>query len=529
MGRQSKRGRRHQHECQRFFSAEALEPRLLLAAARVVVDDVWGVEGNSGTTNFVFRIHRYSPVGSGSVRWRTTDASAKAGKDYIAASGKLTFRPHEVQKYVTVKVIGDRKREYDERFWLDLYNPVGLKFEDPFSRHGGDIGNDDGDPEAHLQLPSGGFTSVNESNGSIGFVVYKTGNPAKSVSINYTTTEYPEAPSYTARAGVDYVRTRGTLTLGPRVMSRTIHIPLIDDSVAESNKHFKFVFYEDEPSCHSTPTSSCTILINPNYPPINYITIKDDDPPTVSLAVDPYIRLDELGRPVVRFTATQPAASTLDASFEFSTTDGSAIAETDYMALHGTMHMDGGDVPKYIDVPVLTSQEDSPPREFTFNISNIINGIAANTSLTGRIQFDREAPTANSVIVGFVDARNLRANVTVKDNFRMLANSLLSDSIFLSGPHDYRANCFFRIDANLVDAPQEHIPCDFTAPGGRWDAADDGYYTISVSGNQGEDIAGNKLPAGIIGAFEVLGGHLQQTDFALEQIANDEGRLLMLS
>jgi len=49
-------------------------------------------------------------------------ASAKAGKDYVAASGKVTFRPHEVEKFVTVKVIGDTRREYDEWFRLDLFN-----------------------------------------------------------------------------------------------------------------------------------------------------------------------------------------------------------------------------------------------------------------------------------------------------------------------------------------------------------------------------------------------------------------------
>jgi hypothetical protein len=522
MGQQSKGGRWHQSECQPFFSAEAMEPRRLLAGARVVVNDVYGVEGDSGTTDFVFEIRRFSVVGSGSVRWTTQDAGAKAGKDYIAASGKVTFRPHERVKRVTVKVIGDTKREYSEWFRLDLYNPVGLKIPDPYSAGLGNIGNDDGDPEAHIQLPSGGFTSVNESNGSVGFAVYKTGNPAKSVSINYTTAEYPEAPSYTARAGVDFVRTRGTLTLGPGVMSKTIKIPLIDDSVPEADKHFKFIFYDDY-SGRDSHNSAASVSHDIGYPPTQHVQINDDDPPTVSLDVDPYVRLDQLGRPVVRFTATQPAESTLDATFEFSTADGSATAETDYMALHGTMHMDGGSVPKYIDVPVLTSQEGSPPRDFTFSISNITNGIAANTALTGRIQFDREAPTATSEIVGFVHATNLRANVTVEDNFRMLASSFQSDSIFLSGPNDYRANCFFRIDANLVDAPQEHIPCDFTAPGGTWDATDDGYYTINASGSQMiVDIAGNRLPGGIIGAFEVLGGHLQQLGFAAIDIAHDE-------
>jgi hypothetical protein len=501
MGKRSKGGMGRQ----RIISAEALELRLLLAGG-VGVNNVWKYEGNSGTTDYVFTIHRFSPVGSGSVRWRTSDATATAGSDYIPASGKVIFRPHEVEKQVTVKVIGDTEREYSEWFRLDLFKPKGLKISDQFFTGEGNIANDDGDPDAHFDLPGSRFPVVSEGDGKVGFLLKKLGNPDKTISINYTTVERSdENDPHGARAGIDFEKTTGTFTLGPGEMEGIISVPIIDDNVAEPSKTFEFAF-GDHP-----------------YTPQIYIQLMDDDPPTVSVDVDRYVRLNEAGYPVVRFTPTQPGETSLDATFDYSTENGSASADLDYTAIASTMHMDGGSAPKFIDVAVLTNEEDSPPRDFTLNIANVTNGIVANTSVTAQIRFDREAPTAASVIGAFVDAATLRADITVNDNFRMLASSIWSDRFFLSGPGGYRDNCWFRIDANLVDAPQEQIPCDLEAPGGTWDAADDGSYTLNVSGNQIEDVAGNKLPGGIIGAFQLVGGKVQQSDFATTDVTQYEG------
>ncbi|MGF7174992.1 cellulase family glycosylhydrolase [Azospirillum doebereinerae] len=56
------------------------------------------------------------------VDYATVDGTAKAGSDYTATSGKLTFAAGEISKTVTVKVLSDSVTEGNETFSLKLSN-----------------------------------------------------------------------------------------------------------------------------------------------------------------------------------------------------------------------------------------------------------------------------------------------------------------------------------------------------------------------------------------------------------------------
>jgi hypothetical protein len=87
----------------------------------ISITDVARKEGRSGTTLFVFTVTLSAPsVSQVTVRYTTADGTAKAGEDYTAASGTLTFAPGETMKTVTIKVKGDRAKEADETFSLIL-------------------------------------------------------------------------------------------------------------------------------------------------------------------------------------------------------------------------------------------------------------------------------------------------------------------------------------------------------------------------------------------------------------------------
>ena len=58
------------------------------------------------------------------VDYATADGTAKAGSDYTATSGKLTFAAGETSKTVTVKVLSDTVTEGVENFSLKLSNPT---------------------------------------------------------------------------------------------------------------------------------------------------------------------------------------------------------------------------------------------------------------------------------------------------------------------------------------------------------------------------------------------------------------------
>ena len=94
----------------------------------VSVGNVKQTENNTGTTNFVFTVSlsaaQSQPV---TVQFFTSDGTGKAGTDYIAKSGMLTFAPGVTSQTVTVVVNGDTAYEPDETFYLNLSSPAGVQ------------------------------------------------------------------------------------------------------------------------------------------------------------------------------------------------------------------------------------------------------------------------------------------------------------------------------------------------------------------------------------------------------------------
>ena len=89
-------------------------------------------EGNSGTVTTYFLLQfngtRSSPNHLISVDYSTRDGTAKAGTDYLAASGTLVLYPNESQALIPIEILGDTVSEPDETFFLDVFNPQGASF-----------------------------------------------------------------------------------------------------------------------------------------------------------------------------------------------------------------------------------------------------------------------------------------------------------------------------------------------------------------------------------------------------------------
>lgn len=81
-------------------------------------------EGNTGTTTLTFTVTRSgettTPV---NVDFQTTNGSALAPSDYVANSGIVSFAANVTTATVDVQIVGDRRLEHRERFFLSLLNP----------------------------------------------------------------------------------------------------------------------------------------------------------------------------------------------------------------------------------------------------------------------------------------------------------------------------------------------------------------------------------------------------------------------
>ena len=90
------------------------------------ITDVANDEGKSGNRSFTFTVSlsRATSVAV-SVNFATANGSAIAAEDYTAVSGTLVFNAGETAKTIVVNVRGDRKREPDESFSVNLSNASG--------------------------------------------------------------------------------------------------------------------------------------------------------------------------------------------------------------------------------------------------------------------------------------------------------------------------------------------------------------------------------------------------------------------
>lgn len=94
----------------------------------LVISDVSGPEGNSGTSSMVFPVELAKastlPV---TVAFATQNGTASAGSDYAATSGTLVFRPGETSKSIAVAIVGDDVVEANETFTVALSKPDNAK------------------------------------------------------------------------------------------------------------------------------------------------------------------------------------------------------------------------------------------------------------------------------------------------------------------------------------------------------------------------------------------------------------------
>lgn len=94
---------------------------------RISINDVALKEGAANkTTAFTFTITLSAEsTGDVTVNYATASGSATAGTDYVSKSGTVIFLPGETSKQITISVKGDKTKESNETFFVNLSSPSG--------------------------------------------------------------------------------------------------------------------------------------------------------------------------------------------------------------------------------------------------------------------------------------------------------------------------------------------------------------------------------------------------------------------
>jgi hypothetical protein len=198
------------------------------ATPTLSINNASAVEGNSGASNMTFTVTLSAASGQAvSVNWATANATATAPGDYTTGSGVLTFNAGETTKQIIVAVVGDTIVEPNETFVVNLLTATNAAIAD--NQGTGTINNDD--IGGSLQF-SASSAAIGEGAGNIVLTVTRAGGAASGVTVNYTTA------NGTATAGVDYTTASGTLTFGMSETSKTITVPILNDTIVEGGETF---------------------------------------------------------------------------------------------------------------------------------------------------------------------------------------------------------------------------------------------------------------------------------------------------
>lgn len=196
-----------------------------------------------------------------SLKWSTSDGTAKAGEDYIAvAESVLVFQPGETVKNIEVKIINDQVLESDENFYVTASNAVNgniLKNKTEIS-----IVNDE--PVVPV-LTIGTSTIVTEGNNTTvkaRISVLLSNSYDKEVSLKWSTVDG------TAKAGDDYTAASGTaLVFAPGETLKYIEVPIVSDLDLEFNDTLSVTVYDVTNATTGNVRSKITITNDDTYTP----------------------------------------------------------------------------------------------------------------------------------------------------------------------------------------------------------------------------------------------------------------------
>ncbi|HET6250034.1 MAG TPA: ELWxxDGT repeat protein [Tepidisphaeraceae bacterium] len=124
-----------------------------------------------------------------------------------------------------------------------------------------------------------------------------------------------------------------------------------------------------------------------------------------------------------------------------------------------------------------------------------------NTTITVDTTPPAAALNAPAVTSG---ATTLTFTVTYSDATSGLdVSSLNGSNLTVTGPNGYTAAAaFVSVDTSTNGSPRT-ATYRVAAPGGAWDSADNGTYSVNMQASQVRDVAGNAIPAGVVGQFSV--------------------------
>ena len=331
------------------------------------INSVVATEGVDSSADFVVTLDQPAAV-SVTVEYLLTYSSVDSS-GVGTSSGTITFEPGEISRtVVSIPVVEDNIDRLDQNYLVELSNPVNASI----VTGQGTATITDNDPTPQLSVAD---YFINEGNDGTSEVVYTVAldNPSdREITVDYFTADG------TATADVDYLAGSGTITFAPGETSKTVTIAVTGDNLDEVNETFWLNLDNATNAVISELQGTLTIV--------------DDDDAPVAAVNEVSIIEDGIESSLAAFTVSLNNPSGKEITLDYTTVDGTAVAEVDYIANSGTITFAPGETTKTIEVEIIADTLDEINEAFGLELTNPNNVTLGTTETTATITDNDEPP-----------------------------------------------------------------------------------------------------------------------------------------
>lgn len=343
------------------------------AQVRLYVDDVSGIEGTGGTTQFQVPIRLDGPAPAGGVTFTLAPGmgTALGNLDFVPGGRSFSIPEGATGTVAFVEIVGDSLDEADETIALAVSNITNVGIGRNFAT--GTIIDDDQPPTVSISPAS--LTLVErDTNEQLGATAQVTldAPSGQVVQVNYTT-----VPG-TAEEWNDFVPVSGTVTFTPGQTQRPIGTQIVSDIEPELDEQFSFVLSAPVNATLGASTSVFTIRDNEIFPQVS--------------VDDPVVSEGDAANVDLVFTVSLDQPGKADVIVVYATVaGGSAGFQTDYADTRGSLRIPAGQTSATIAVPVLPDVLIEGDETVRFEIGYPINAQITKGTGTGTI-LDNDEP-----------------------------------------------------------------------------------------------------------------------------------------
>jgi hypothetical protein len=360
----------------------------------IAIGNVTQARPTSGTTTFAFPVKLvHAVLDTVTVNYATQNNSATSTFDYDATSGTLTFGPGKTTATIDVTVNGTTLHTGNRTFYVNLSNAVNAVIQTGTGT--GTIV--DTTPQDYVSVSDATTTQGSGSASSALFTVSLSAPSANTVSVAYTT------QNGSALAGTDYTYTHGTLSFSPGTTSETVSVPVTAESIYQTMKYFYLSISSPVNAALGWNQAQGTIL-NSNH--LAYVT-----------ADDVTVKEPASGSTTVNVPVGVAAGSTFPVTVNYYTSNGSALAGTDYTTTAGTLTIPAGSTVPTVPVTVTASGITST-KNFYVNLNEVSNGATiwrsdSDVTIVGSSTYSQLAVDDTGVVAPTTGTTNATFTVTL--------------------------------------------------------------------------------------------------------------------